>query len=117
MCNKQSKPDSAAYGYFRVHERHKTVRTIAICTTVITCLGLACWATIRIVEALQWPWWLTLVWVILVGTPSGGYYVLLRVFRRYIRHRNSRVIELEKAVDKKRESSGLEADGSSQYGI
>ena len=37
---KQSKPDSAAFSYFRVHEQHKTVRTIAICTTVIICLGI-----------------------------------------------------------------------------
>jgi TRAP-type C4-dicarboxylate transport system permease small subunit len=114
---KQSEPSSAAYGYFRVHEQHKTLRTVVICTTIIICLGLAAWATIRIVEIVQWPWWLTLAWIIVAGAPSGGYYVLFRVYRRYIRHRNRRVVELEKVVDKKRESSGLEDDGSSQFGI
>lgn len=115
-----SKPSGlspAAFGYFRVHEQHKTVRTIAICTTIIICLGLASWATVRIVEIVQWPWWLTLVWIIVAGAPSGGFYVVIRVFRRYVKHRNRRVVELEQTVDKKRESSGLEADGSSKYGI
>jgi len=56
----------AAQNVLGVHERHKTIRTIVICTTIVFVVMIAAWTIVRVYTH---DFWLELL-VILFG-PAG----------------------------------------------
>jgi phosphatidylglycerophosphate synthase len=108
--NEDSKGEGGV-GYVRVVEIHRTIRTVVICATIL--LGLAIIAYVA-VKLLNKPPWLQIAIILLA--PSGLLVTLFRVHRRYIRVHNERLRRLEAERDPGRTSSGLEKNGSSQYG-
>lgn len=94
--------------YLSIHERQKSVRTVAICVAVMFCVGIICWTAVKITEKPPW-----LVLSLGLIAPAGVIISLLKMWRFYIRTRNRRVVELEEAIDQDRSSTKLEENGGS----
>ena len=75
---------------------------------MIACVAIIAWAMVQITDQPAW-----LIFLLSLFAPSGVIALLIKAWRFYIRTRNRRLVELEKAIDKDRSSSGLEIDGGS----
>ncbi len=88
----------------RVHERSKTVRTIAV--GIIVLLSIIT-IVIGVVKVADKPPWLTLCLAIVVALigPSGVIYQLIRSRKKYVEKTHRRTARLEKELDVRRSSS------------
>ena len=100
----------------RVHERHKTIRWIAVTFGIVVSVWIVANAVVKVMERENPPW-VTVVLAIVAALSVGSLPGLtwLRRFRVYIKKHQDRTTELEASVDPSRESSGLEKDGTLPY--
>lgn len=97
----------------RTQERYKTARTAIIAGTV---LGGVYIVSTSLASILNQPAWLQAVAIICGGgAPSYAIWRMCGKFRFYMQHDHQRVIEVEAAVDVRRESSNVKPDGTSLH--
>lgn len=104
-------PDSPApsLAYFKIHERHRTLRFTVGAFVALVALAFICWTVVKVTEKNPWVEALGIVLAVLAG--SSPFWIKLRRFRKYMERDHQRTVELEKKVDPNRSSSNLDKDG------
>ena len=100
-----------AEAWYAVHEKWKTVRLIVVCIAILIGLGMILHTAEHVLEK---PGWITLVLACLasIAPPSVLLWRTQIKFKAYMKRDHQRTIELEGHIDRQRESSGLNTDGS-----